>query len=64
MALPSQCADGQQVTAVTPAAWSGWWVSMVGWEEFLALSWQHVKADDYATTVLDARSKPPASSTP
>jgi hypothetical protein len=42
MTLPSQCA----LMVPRPAsdrrtpAWCGWWVSMLGWEQFLALSWQ------------------------
>jgi hypothetical protein len=48
MASPFQCADAQQV-AVTPA-WCGW-------ENFLALSWQRAKADDYGTTAPNALHK-------
>ena len=72
MALPSQCADGVPRPASDRRSplhgvdgGYGWWVSMVGWEEFLAISWQRptprckprsvfnwvpLAADDYATT--------------
>jgi hypothetical protein len=44
MALPSQCADGTEVIAGHPCM-----VSMVGWEEFLALSWQRKILSPLAT---------------